>query len=975
MKLLATPKFEIVRISRQTMKRNIHILFVPILLAVLQFLATATSYADENEKEIFSGSQWSEQQMLASILKSAPTGIGVVENRVFKEVNDYIQNLTGYTREELIGHSIRKLYQTQEEFDKVGQELYAYLHADHKSVPVETRWTRKDGAVRHVSLTVAPLDPSDMAGKYTLTVLDVTERKHSEDRFAKAFRSSPAPLVVSEMDSGRFIDVNERWMEMLGYSREELIGRTSKEVGIWADPADRDRIVGILREHGSFKDEPVRFTTKSGGIIFALWSAEIISLEGRALLLSLIQDETARKQAEEALAVRTRIFLAGAGLFCLVLIFLLLRLAASLKRQKATAEELESFFSVNLDLLCIADMAGNFVKTNTAWSTILGYSTDELNNKNFLEFVHPDDLQATLDAMAILGKGEDVLNFTNRFRSHDGSYRHIEWRSHPKGNLIFVAARDVTERMRAEQEVVESRLLLQAVLDTIPVRVFWKDLNLRYIGCNKPFATDAGKNSPLELIGKDDSQMGWGDQAELYREDDRAVIESQIPKLNFEESQTTPEGTTSILRTSKIPLRNVHGHIVGVLGTYDDITDLKRAEAELKRLLEEQDILLSNIDAHVWYLKDMDTYGAVNAAHASFFGKDKSMLEYRSLNGVISSNGEVQVCTGGNRRVFEERRQIRTEEWMLDSRGESRLLAITKTPKLNESGAVEYVVCFANDITESKKMQEVLVQTEKMMSVGGMAAGIAHEINNPLGIVLQSVQNLILRTRPDFPKNMEAAKAVGLDMQLLDAYMRKRKLDVFIRDIESAAKRAALIIRRMLDFTRLSESKRAVCDPMGIVQNALALARSDYDLKKQYDFKLIEIFLDMDDDLPVVNCTETEIEQVVLNILRNAAQAMAEAKPPVKTPRITIRISALPDGIRIEIEDNGPGIPLEIQSRIFDPFFTTKPPGQGTGLGLSVSYFIITQGHGGQMRVESTPSVGTRFIIELPTEAAQGLRA
>lgn len=123
---------------------------------------------------------------------------------------------------------------------------------------------------------------------------------------------------------------------------------------------------------------------------------------------------------------------------------------------KKQAEELEGFFNVNLDLLCIADTDGHFIKTNKVWSEILGYSTDDLNKRKFLEFVHPDDMKATLDAMSKLGRGEEVLNFINRYRCKDGSYRFIEWRSHPKDNLIYAAARDVTKHIK-DVEVIKSR--------------------------------------------------------------------------------------------------------------------------------------------------------------------------------------------------------------------------------------------------------------------------------------------------------------------------------------------------------------------------------------------------------------------------------------------------------------------------------------------------------------------------------------
>ncbi|MGE4553809.1 MAG: ATP-binding protein [Desulfovibrionaceae bacterium] len=299
------------------------------------------------------------------------------------------------------------------------------------------------------------------------------------------------------------------------------------------------------------------------------------------------------------------------------------------------------------------------------------------------------------------------------------------------------------------------------------------------------------------------------------------------------------------------------------------------------------------------------------------------------------------------------------------------LMSCSLSGQVLEIGDKRHLLAIIRDVTELKKMQEMMVQTEKMISVGGIAAGIAHEINNPLGIVLQAAQTLVQRTRPDFRKNIEVAAEIGLDMELLARYMQVRKLDVFIGDIQSAALRASSIIRHMLDFSRRSESKRTACDVLAIIDRALDLASSDYDLKKSYDFKLIRVVRDYDDDLPAINCTETEIEQVLLNLLRNAAQAMASADPPVLEPCITIRVKGESDRIRVEVEDNGPGMARELQRRIFEPFFTTKPPGVGTGLGLSVSYFIVTKGHGGRMHVVSEPGAGARFVLELPMDEAR----
>jgi PAS domain S-box-containing protein len=145
-------------------------------------------------------------------------------------------------------------------------------------------------------------------------------------------------------------------------------------------------------------------------------------------------------------------------------------------------------------------------------------------------------------------------------------------------------AQDITERKRAEDALRASQMMIEEIINAIPVRVFWKDRNLFYLGCNSIFARDAGFADPKDVIGKDDYQMGWREQAELYRADDRQVIESGCSKFLIEEPQTTSEGNIITLLTSKIPLRNSNGEIGGVIGTYYDISDRKRVEAEKEKL-------------------------------------------------------------------------------------------------------------------------------------------------------------------------------------------------------------------------------------------------------------------------------------------------------------------------------------------------------------------------------------------------------
>jgi two-component system cell cycle sensor histidine kinase/response regulator CckA len=229
----------------------------------------------------------------------------------------------------------------------------------------------------------------------------------------------------------------------------------------------------------------------------------------------------------------------------------------------------------------------HFSFVSPAIETMIGYSPEELYADPGLVIaaVHPDDRAAMEGLRASDAASPEAV--TTRWTARDGGVR---WAEHRRtlvrdetGRAIAAEGiiRDITFRKRAEDDLRESKAILEGILDAMPVRVFWKDKNLVYLGCNAIFARDAGFADPKDLIGKDDYQMGWRDQADAYRADDREVIESGHAKLLKEEPQTTPEGNTITLLTSKLPLRGTDGEITGILGTYMEITERKRAEAAL----------------------------------------------------------------------------------------------------------------------------------------------------------------------------------------------------------------------------------------------------------------------------------------------------------------------------------------------------------------------------------------------------------
>jgi len=300
-------------------------------------------------------------------------------------------------------------------------------------------------------------------------------------------------------------------------------------------------------------------------------------------------------------------------------------------------------------------------------------------------------------------------------------------------------------------------------------------------------------------------------------------------------------------------------------------------------------------------------------------------------------------------------------------KGEMRYLDITIYP-LTASDAGGAVIR-VDDITERVRIEEMMVQSEKMLSVGGLAAGMAHEINNPLAGILQNIQVMQNRLSSELPKNHEAARKCGLSMADIQAYMQSRNLPEMIASIMDSGKRAAKIVENMLSFSRKSEATTTLSDLAQLMDATLELAENDYDLKKRYDFRQIEIVREFDPQVPMVVCEAPKIQQVFLNILKNGAQAMAEY-PDGPPPRFILRVKPEGDWVCIEIEDNGPGMDEAVRKRIFEPFYTTKSVGIGTGLGLSVSYFIITENHGGTLSVFSTPGAGTCFSIHLPVKKA-----
>ncbi len=608
------------------------------------------------------------------------------------------------------------------------------------------------------------------------------------------------------------------------------------------------------------------------------------------------------------------------------------------------------------------------VRWNRNHETLTGYGPEEMRGR-FVGDWHATDELAQLAVEA----ARRVL-YQGVHAQVEGVLRHKDGHALPflltgvrletaDGPMLMGVGFDISQRLAAEEGLRASEEKYRAIFNNAPVGIFRTSVQGRFLEANPTLASMLGYESREELLERVTNLAMdiYPSPAERQRLLDGLARNPDGVRMEIEFRRL--DGTPFFAIINASLQMDTAGRPTFIDGTIEDITQRKQAEERLRQS-EHKFSQLFRLSPDGINLVDPATNVIVDAndSFLEHLGRTREEVvgKTRAEIGLVHEAGvEAEIA----RRLAEEG-AVRNVE--VPSRGADGSAIVSLSLQMVEIDGKEFILCISRDVSDIKRMQEVMVQTEKMISVGGIAAGIAHEINNPLGIVLQGAQTLAQRLNPEFRKNREAAERLGLDPALLTGYLQARDIGTFIEDIQSAAMRASAIIRHMLDFSRKSESRRSVCDLAVITDKAVNLAKSDYDLKKNYDFKKIDIVREFEPDLPPLPCTETEIEQVLLNLLRNAAQAMFTSPRVGEQPRIVLRLGRCPGGLRLEVEDNGPGMSPDVRRRIFEPFFTTKAPGVGTGLGLSVSYFIITKGHGGAMDVESSPDWGTRFRIELP---------
>ena len=525
---------------------------------------------------------------------------------------------------------------------------------------------------------------------------------------------------------------------------------------------------------------------------------------------------------------------------------------------------------------------------------------------------------------------------------------------------------DITERKRHEEDLKEAKDRAQRYLDVAGVMLVAIDSEGDITMMNRKGA-EILEASVEEILGKN-----WFDifQPTVNTEEVKAVfdklVSGEIEPVEYYESWiTTGGGKKKLMAWHNSIVRDEEGNIAVILSSGSDVTEERAAEEEMRQLRN----LLSNIiNSMPSVLVGIDKKGLVTQWNT----QAERALGITAEQAIGNSMQELlAVYELDFKHVFnavQERRPYRKSKLVLGEGEDTTVSDVTVFPLV--ANGIEGAVIRIDDVTERTRLEEMMIQSEKMLSVGGLAAGMAHEINNPLAGILQNVQVMRNRISTDLPRNHKVAEECGTKIENIQCYMERRGFPEMIESVMEAGMRAVKIVENMLSFSRKSESRFAPVNLAEALDSTVQLAKNDYDLKKQYDFRSIEIVREYQTDLPQVPCDRTKIQQVFLNVLRNGAQAMA-GEDMQEEPRFTLRISEQDLIARVEIEDNGPGMDELTCKRVFEPFFTTKGVDLGTGLGLSVSYFIITENHGGKMSLESSPGEGAKFIIELPLTKVQ----
>jgi len=703
-----------------------------------------------------------------------------------------------------------------------------------------------------------------------------------EGAYRVLFESNPRPCLVFDRETSRILAVNDAACALYGWTRDELLAMTVRDLRTGAELVEIARVV----------------------------------FQGRPAALVLVIDLTGAAFAE--------------------------------RRFRLLVEHCA-------DGIVLVNEQNKIEYANPAVVALLGYRPDELVGQPASILVHPDDVRGWVPP------GRDqTLVYMSRARHRDGAWRWIESAVtnllHEPAIRGFVTSfRDVTERRETERAVQEARRRLEYVLSATSAVTYATSMspgrgNSMFISKNV-----------AQITGHDASAFVDGPafyRAQLHP-DDLGVIEQSQRDLTergtcaYRYRFRHADGHYLWLQGAARLVRDEDGNPTEVIGYSIDVTDQIRAEEALRRSEANFRMLIERSPTAV-FVHRAGKLVYVNPPMVAMLGYDRAedLIGTNGLDLVAPEDRELA------QRAMERTRtdgQSALKTTRLKRRDGSHVYIESDGVHIDFDGQPSNVV-FARDVTERREMFARIAVADRMLSVGTLAAGVAHEINNPLAYVMTNLA-LLARELPALvavsePSKRGAASALDIETVLGDA--------------QEGAARVSGIVRDLRALSRGDDETRGPVDVVTVLLSSLKMAQSEI----RHRAKVVR---ELDVDLPAVHANASRLGQVFLNLLVNAAQAIHDGRSEANEIRVRARTSSDRASVVVEIEDTGVGIAPSVADRIFDPFFTTKPVGVGTGLGLSICHQIVSS-IGGEITVTSAPGAGSCFRVMFPasTSASAG---
>ena len=779
---------------------------------------------------------------------------------------------------------------------------------------------------------------------------------------------SAQPFVIVEL-TGSLLRANRAFCELLGHEPGSLDGRTIVDL----TPERWHETTLDARRRIIAEGRPLRYSKeyrhRDGHLVPVDLVADVLPDEsGRPIALySIITDLTDQKEAERALR------------------------ASEARFRELFDEAPFGYHEI--------DQEGRITAVNRAECEMFGYTPDELLGRPIFELVDPSQRAAAQRAVAEKLDGRrPLVPFERTYRRHDGRALIVTIRERlrrdDEGHVIGIRStvQDITEQKLMEAALIASQRRAQALFDGIEDAVFVHDTDGHFLEANPAAARLLGYSRD-ELLRMKTFDIDAEDTAAGFR----GRLERQLRDghLSFEGRHRAKDGRILPVEvnTSTIEL----GEQIAVLAVIRDVTErhaleetrrrFAEAQAANAEVLAEKNRMLRESEARYRKLTEATLDGVIvadsqgritlfNPAAERVFGYDAMEVLGRPLSLVLLDDeadgfrggADCEDCPDCSRPA--SRLVGRTVELRGRRKDGQEFPLELSLNALVDGDDVQYVGSI-RDLTERQRMRDMLIQSEKLASIGLLSAGVAHEINNPLAYVannlavlerdLRGIFELIdtyERARPSLAA--EAAEAVDRVEADLDwAYVRGNTGRLMSRTREGV-QRVASIVSTLRSMARTAPPDKERVPMAELVASALEMAQGQ--LRKAR----IEVQVDAPADLSPLPCVANQITQVILNLLINASQAIVQLGRP-EGGRIRIRIRDEADGQVVEIRDDGCGIDPDHLPRLYDPFFTTKPVGEGTGLGLAITHSIVT-GHGGSIEVDSLPGRGTTFRLRLPLQ-------